>query len=133
MPARKIASILRKIASDYETQGSVLVVFNNDNQMSELNSRFMGKTGPTDVLAFNLAETGSDNYIEGEIYVDLQVAAKQATSFKVSYPEEVTRLCVHGLLHLLGFDDVNPPAKKKMWDIQEKYLVEFKIKGLHGH
>lgn len=101
--------------------------------MSELNYRFKGKDSPTDVLAFNLADDAPNNYIEGEIYVDLQVAARQADRFKVGYLEEVSRLCVHGLLHLLGFDDLTPPAKKKMWNMQEKYLVEFKIKELHGH
>ncbi len=117
--------MLRSIAGGKNIVGSILVVFNNDRQMSGLNYRFKGVNRPTDVLAFNLAENPANNYIEGEIYVDLQAAYRQAADFKVEYFEEVARLCVHGFLHLSGYDDQKASEKKKMWKIQEKYLSDF--------
>ncbi len=97
--------------------------------MIELNKQFMGKKNTTDVMAFNLAENGSNNYIEGEIYVDLQTAANQAESYEVDYIEEVARLCVHGALHLIGYDDLRADSKKEMWQAQEKIIHEFFSKG----
>ena len=93
--------------------------------MSGLNYRFKGKNRPTDVLAFNLAERLTKNYIEGEIYVDLQAAGRQADHFNVEYFEEVARLCVHGFLHLLGYNDSKTSEKKKLWKMQERYLHDF--------
>ena len=93
--------------------------------MSNLNFQFMGKKRPTDVLAFNLAENCSNNYIEGEIYVNLQIAGRQAVLYGVAYLEEVTRLCLHGFLHLLGYDDLKADDKSRMWRIQENYLANF--------
>jgi probable rRNA maturation factor len=117
--------VLRSIAKDKNIAGSLLVVFNNDKQMSGLNYRYKRKNRPTDVLAFNLAESLKKNYIEGEIYVDLQTAVRQAADFGVDYFEEVVRLCVHGLLHLLGYDDSKTSEKNKMWKAQERYLHDF--------
>lgn len=96
--------------------------------MSELNYQFKGRKRPTDVLAFNLAEKKSNNYIDGEIYVDLQTAARQSKEYGVDYLEEVARLCVHGLLHLLGYNDLKTSEKKKMWRVQEKYISLFLTK-----
>jgi probable rRNA maturation factor len=113
------------LANDHETRGALLFVFNNDSRMSGLNYQFKGKNRPTDVLAFNLAENYTNNYIEGEIYVNLQMARRQAVSYGVAYLEEVTRLCLHGFLHLLGYDDIKAANKEKMWQVQEDYLATY--------
>lgn len=130
---KEISRIFNKIVLDFAVKGSLVVIFNNDKQMRGLNYRFKGHNRPTDVLAFNLAEPGSGNYIEGEIYVDLQVAAKQAGRYKVGYSEEVARLCIHGLLHLSGFNDSTSADKKKMWHIQERYLAYYLKRNSNGH
>jgi probable rRNA maturation factor len=90
--------------------------------MSNLNHQFKKINQPTDVLAFNLAENKKNKYYEGEIYIDLQIAKRQAIEYKVEYKEEVVRLCIHGFLHILGYDDQNAVSKNKMWQIQERYL-----------
>ncbi len=102
-----------------------MIVFNGDARMSSLNYKFKGKNKPTDVLAFNLAEKGANDYIEGEVYVNLQIARRQADDYGVGYLEEVSRLCVHGFLHLLGYDDKKASAKTKLWAVQERYLRRF--------
>lgn len=121
----QIKKTLNRLAKDYKAKGELVVVFNNDKQMSSLNYQFKRKNNPTDVLAFNLAGNDKNKYIEGEIYVNLQIAKRQAAEYKAKYLEEVVRLCLHGLLHLLGYDDLNADAKKDMWNVQEKYLKSF--------
>jgi len=102
-----------------------LFVFVNNNQMINLNCRFKGSNKTTDVLAFNLAESNTNNYIDGEVYVNLQIARIQAVDFKVDYLEEVVRLCLHGFLHILGYNDLKPTDKRNMWQIQEHYLTKY--------
>jgi len=103
----------------------VLFIFTNDNQMINLNYRFKGIKKTTDVLTFNLAESNTSSYIDGEVYVNLQIARRQAVDYGVSYLEEVARLCLHGFLHILGYDDMKTADKKNMWQIQEQYLAKY--------
>jgi len=100
----------------------LLFIFTNDTQMKALNHKFKSKNRATDVLAFDLAENKARNHINGEVYVSLQTAACQASNYQIDYNEEVARLCIHGFLHLLGYDDQKPVDKKKMWQIQENML-----------
>jgi probable rRNA maturation factor len=109
--------------------GSLIVVFVNDRQISELNYRFKRKLIPTDVLAFDLAGKPRAKYIEGEIYVNLQAAQRQATEYKVGDDEETARLCIHGMLHLMGYDDHHPSDRRKMWRMQEMF-VKGKFNGI---
>ena len=125
LPTVKIKNVLNCLANDHNARGALLFVFNNDSQMSGLNYQFKGKNRPTDVLAFNLAENCTSNYIEGEIYVNLQIARRQAADYGVAYLEEVTRLCLHGFLHLLGYDDIKTADKIEMWQVQEDYLTTY--------
>jgi probable rRNA maturation factor len=89
------------------------VVFCGDKRMAELNERWLGHRGPTDVITFDLrteedrggGSSRGPSVLEGEIYVDLSQAARQAPSFEASIDEEVRRLVIHGVLHLVGFED----------------------------
>ncbi|OGC93793.1 MAG: rRNA maturation RNase YbeY [candidate division Zixibacteria bacterium RBG_16_53_22] len=97
------------------------IVYCRDREITALNREFKGRNETTDVLAFNLSDGGSDNYL-GEIYVNLQMARRQARLFRVSYSQEVKRLTIHGVLHLLGFRDDTKASRARMWACQENYL-----------
>ena len=79
----------------------VNVVFINDMNMTELNEKYKGRQGSTDVLSFDLSEKDSGR-IEGEVYVSLERAKDQSSRYDVPYAEEVIRVVTHGLLHLTG-------------------------------
>jgi probable rRNA maturation factor len=122
LPMAMIKNLMAKVAASAKCQGALIIIFINDQKMADLNFRYKGKNKPTDVLAFSLADNKSRKYIEGEIYIDLQMAKRQAQEFSSGYHEEIIRLCIHGMLHLLGYDDHEPREKRKMWRIQEAYL-----------
>jgi rRNA maturation RNase YbeY len=67
-----------------------------------MNRRFLGHRGATDVISFPLDEKKA---VEGEVYVNLDKAREQAGRERVPEHEEILRLVVHGVLHLLGYDD----------------------------
>ena len=122
VPLARFNKNLQRFVASQRLKGAVDIIFINDRQMTKLNSQFKGKNRPTDVLAFNLADETGTKYIEGEIYVDLQIAKRQARQYGSDYYEEIYRLCLHGLLHLLGYDDHDAKDKAKMWDIQESII-----------
>ncbi len=74
----------------------------------------------TDVLSFPLSE--DDGEIDGEVYVDLDTARERHAEFGASFEEEALRYAVHGLLHLIGYDDADPAARRAMRRREDRYL-----------
>ena len=75
----------------------------NDEKMKELNEKYRGREGSTDVLSFEVKESEEDGvFLLGEVIVDKEKAEEQASELGHSYEEEVANLVRHGVLHLLG-------------------------------
>jgi probable rRNA maturation factor len=93
--------------------------------MSELNRRYLGHRGPTDVISFGLERSGKRGAVIGDIYICPEVARDNARRQGVPIGEEVLRLAVHGTLHVLGHDhpiDASRTASP-MWRRQERILA----------
>jgi probable rRNA maturation factor len=101
------------------------IVFCRDRDIIALNKKFKKINHPTDVLAFDLRENDNRMYL-GEVYVNLQMARRQSRKQGVPYQEEVKRLAVHGVLHLLGYRDDRPAEHRRMWSLQESYIRNVK-------
>jgi len=96
----------------------------SDTEIAPLNWKFMKHKGPTDVLSFPLGDFDPARraYHLGEIIVSYDTAKREAKERKLSCEEEFTRYCVHGFLHLLGYDDATTAQRKAMFTVQEKAL-----------
>ena len=84
---------------------------------AELNQRFRGRTGPTDVLSFPLREGPHARYrgaLIGDVVIALGVARRQADAHGLALEAECVRLLIHGVLHLLGYDHVRPAEARQM-------------------
>jgi len=92
------------------------------DRMRALNLRWMGKPGPTDVLAFALRNPGGA--LAGDIYICPWVAAREARARGIPLRQELCRLVVHGVLHVLGYDHPGGGDRldSPMWQRQERYL-----------
>ncbi|OPX33317.1 MAG: rRNA maturation RNase YbeY [Candidatus Latescibacteria bacterium 4484_181] len=102
----------------------VNVVFVDDTFIQNLNRKYRQVDLPTDVLCFDLSEPSSEEKA-GEIYISLDRAAEQAQQYGVSLRNEVARLVVHGLLHLVGYDDQSDTDREVMKQKTEEYLQQF--------
>jgi probable rRNA maturation factor len=93
--------------------------------ISELNRRYLGHRGPTDVISFGLERTGKRGAVIGDIYICPQVASDNAKRQGVPIGEEVLRLVVHGVLHVLGHDHPTGASRiaSPMWRRQERILA----------
>jgi probable rRNA maturation factor len=93
--------------------------------MSELNRRYLGHHGPTDVISFGLERSGRRGAVIGDIYICPEVARDNAKREGVPIGEEVLRLVVHGTLHVLGHDHPNGASRtaSPMWRRQERILA----------
>jgi probable rRNA maturation factor len=103
--------------------GDVTIVFIADERMADLNFRFRRKNRTTDVLAFPLTEKSAPNgRVQGEIYISLDQARRQAREYGITLGEELKRLVVHGTLHLLGYDHHRRAEARRMRAKEEQYL-----------
>jgi probable rRNA maturation factor len=100
--------------------------------MSDYNKRFMGKTGPTDVLSFPMDELrpGREGEPEpdgilGDLALCPQFAISQAPQFARSPADEMHLLTIHGILHLLGYDHAEPDEEREMFTLQARLLAEW--------
>ena len=84
----------------------------SDWRMAVLHRKFLGQSGPTDVLTFQ----------HGEIFISVETARRQARAFGNSLIRELELYIIHGLLHLHGFDDQTSGEARKMGKAQEKIL-----------
>lgn len=109
-----------------EAELSVTLVSAED--MRELNHGFHDVDAPTDVLAFHLGHVraGADRSLLGDVYVCPEVAGRAARELGIDREEEVVRLVIHGVLHLLGHDHPEDDARydSDMFRLQERLLAE---------
>ncbi len=92
-----------------------------DRDIGRLHERYLGVWGPTDVLAFNLEGPGPSRLL-GEVVISADTAARQATRLGVALALEMDLLLVHGLLHLVGYDDHDPAAARLMHEREYQIL-----------
>ncbi len=98
------------------------ISFIGRDRMRDLNRQWKGRRTPTDVLSFPLA--GPGGALAGDVYICPWVAARNARALGVPLREELTRLVIHGVLHVLGYDhpDAAGRTASPMWRRQERYL-----------
>lgn len=125
------ASLLRRAVEEtlaavgVPEAGEISVTFVPDGEIRALNRRWGGSDRPTDVLAFDLGRPGE---LLGDVYVAPAVAARNAAAHGVPTAQEVLRLVVHGVLHLLGHE--HPEGEERyaseMFRLQERVIERLK-------
>jgi probable rRNA maturation factor len=93
--------------------GEVNVILVSDKRIAEIHRQFMNEPGPTDVITFQ----------HGEIFISTETARRQAREFGTKLDHELRLYLVHGLLHLLGFDDKTASAAAEMKSAQEQIVA----------
>ena len=127
-----VSSLLSHVmASEGISQADLLLIFGNDDLLSDLKKKFFGLNHYTDVIAFRLNEYDEKN-LEGEIYISLPRAKENANKFNQSFHKELGRLIIHGGLHLLGYKDDTKKNKLEMKKKEDLYLEEVNWEKLYG-
>lgn len=107
-----------------ESEAELSLVLVNDMYIRNLNWKYRRKDSATDVLAFPMRDSrGLSGVILGDVVISVETTAREAKKRKKDLQDELDLYFVHGILHLLGYDDEKPRARKKMKD-KEKELLE---------
>ena len=109
------------------TQGEIGVHLVGAAEMAGVNWQFLQHSGSTDVITFDhreavLVPDHPELELYGELFVCVDDALKQAEAFRTTWTSEVVRYVVHGVLHLLGHDDLQPHLRRRMKREEERLL-----------
>lgn len=122
LSVERVREIARETLTESGVRQAMLsVTFLSRRAISRLNRKHLGHEGPTDVITFALGHSGPHGAIVGDIYISPDVARENARKFRVPVREEVTRLLVHGTLHVVGKTHPEGEGRttSKMWRDQE--------------
>jgi probable rRNA maturation factor len=128
---RKIAiGKVRKMAQDilsaldcHDVQLSVVIT--DDMEIEALNKQYLGRTGPTNVIAFPMREGEFSNIapeLLGDVVISIETTEKEAKESGMEMETRFSELLIHGILHLIGYDHEN--------DEQQAYEMEEKSRNL---
>ena len=100
------------------------IAFVSDRRIAALNREHLGHAGPTDVISFGFAPVVGGRAIVGDVYIAPGEARRNARDHGGSVREELMRLVVHGVLHVIGHDHPNGETRygSPMWRRQERLL-----------
>ena len=117
-----------------ENKCEVSVTLTDDEQIHKLNREHRNVDKSTDVLSFPQYEADELDYFEsnekivlGDIVISLEHARKQAKEYGHSYVREIAFLCVHSVLHLLGYDHIDKADEEVMLGLQKEILDDIGI------
>lgn len=118
---RTVTAIVRGVCrGERIVEGRFSVVIVGDRAIQKIHQSYLRRNTVTDIITFSL----ESDRIDAEIYINAAEARRQARLHGVSVSNEFRRLVVHGVLHAAGYDDTTPRKRKRMFDVQERYVRE---------
>ena len=110
----KIKKIIKSVLKVEKKDAELNVVFIDNKTIKQINNTFLRHNYATDVLSFSYDEPSFKNNVKGEIIVSVEMAGKLSRRYGYEVEGEIVLYLVHGLLHLLGYDDKRKKDAKKM-------------------
>ena len=117
--------VLRVINSKGYKLGNLVYAFFNDEDLKDLNIRFLSHDYYTDVISFD--ET-ADQVVSGNIAISVDRVKENSTQIGVDFEEEMHRVMIHGVLHFIGFNDKTSSEKKEIREQEALALSMFHVK-----
>ncbi len=131
---KKVNEVLKLFSKD---DVELSISFVSDDEIQELNKQWRNIDSPTDILSFVQSDnvddmdfwpTDNESNILGDMIISIKAIERNCENFNVSFDEEVDRLLIHGILHLLGHDHKTNDKDEPMLVLQEEILSKIREK-----
>ncbi len=122
IPQDHIHALILAVTQDHDVaDAKIQIVFTSDDALAEMKLKYFGTNAYTDIIAFNLNDEGES--LEGELYISAERAKENAADFGETHINELRRLVIHGMLHLLGYDDQTDNDQTAMSVLENQFLA----------
>ena len=123
--ARVREAAIATLKAERANDAMLSITFVGRATISQLNRRYLGHYGPTDVISFGLSRAGKRDAVVGDVYICPEVARENARTQGISAVEELLRLVIHGTLHVMGNKHPTGAGRTTslMWRRQETILA----------
>jgi rRNA maturation RNase YbeY len=108
------------IASENKITGTINCIFCDDEYLLNINQTYLNHDTFTDIVTFNYVE---NNQISGDLFISIERVKENAETFNVSFERELKRVIIHGVLHLIGFNDKTPEEVEQIRAKEDFYLT----------
>ena len=102
---------------------SLSIIFIDDEKLKKMKKKYFNQDLYTDVIAFNLSDDKSK--LDGEIYISFDAIKINSELYKTNINNELQRIVVHGILHLMGYEDNTKDKKEEMTKTEDFFLLNF--------
>lgn len=117
---------INKTLSDHgKKPGQINFIFCSDDYLHRINLQYLDHDTLTDIITFPL-ESDKPDQVSSDIFISVDRIRENAEKFHVDESEELSRVMIHGILHLCGYGDKSPGQKKKMRETEDFYLSRLK-------
>lgn len=121
----KIGKLIEQIFREENKKlGEIEIVFLKDREILKINREFLKHDYFTDVIAFSYNQKG---LVSGDICIGVECVSRNALKYNVSFKNELIRVIVHGVFHLIGYDDKKPEGKEEMRRKEDFYLNRYDV------
>lgn len=105
--------------SEIKQLGDIAIIFCSDNYILDVNIKYLQHDYFTDIITFDYCE---GNVLSGDLFISIDSVKENALFYGTEFADELNRVIVHGLLHLVGYDDHTPDDQKLMREKENYYL-----------
>ena len=102
---------------------SLSIIFVDDEKLKKMKKKYFNQDLYTDVIAFNLSD--DESKLDGEIYISFDAIKINSELYKTNINNELQRIVVHGILHLMGYEDNTKDKKEEMTKTEDFFLLNF--------
>jgi len=110
--------------SEIKKLGNISIIFCSDNYILDVNMKYLEHDYFTDIITFDYCE---GNKLSGDLFISVDSVRENAHFYKTEFVDELNRVIVHGLLHLIGYDDHTEEDQKVMRSKEDYYLTLRKV------
>jgi len=103
--------------------GELTFIFCSDEYLKDINVKYLSHDYYTDIITFDYTE---DYFISGDMFISIERIKDNSSNMGIEFDEEILRVIIHGLLHLIGFNDSSEIEKIIMRNVENESIIKFK-------